>query len=181
MQDKAGGRRRVVRPGHRVALLSGVLLVWSASLLHAQGSGSVEDRLAIAEQVAQYAYRWDGKDAEGFADLFTPDGVMERQVDGHPVDGSRREGRAAILDYARTSHTGRLADRQSRHHMSALVFLELTDDHAVTENLVLITHQTAGAPPIVRSTGIYRNTWVKTDAGWRMSERILHTDRFRAP
>ena len=32
--------------------------------------------------MAQYSYRWDSKDSEGFADLFTEDGVMERRVDG---------------------------------------------------------------------------------------------------
>lgn len=142
--------------------------------------GSVADRLAVADILAQYSYRWDGKDAAAFAALFTEDGVMERWRDGALVPGSRVEGRQAILDYARTSHRGRLADRQTRHHFSGLVFLELDEDSAVTENMALITHQTA-ADPVARiaSSGIYRNSWRKTPAGWRISRRILFTDSFR--
>lgn len=38
---------------------------------------SVEDRLAILEVIAQYSYAYDSCDAEGFARLFTEDGVFE--------------------------------------------------------------------------------------------------------
>ncbi len=140
---------------------------------------STEDKLAIAEQVAQYSYRWDSKDSAGFADLFTDDGVMERRRDGEVVSGSRMVGHQAILDYAKGSHQGRLADRQTRHHMSALVFLELSTDSAITENMVLITHQTADdRVPFISGSGIYRNTWRKTAQGWKIAERVLFTDRF---
>ena len=147
----------------------------------AQGAAALQNRIAIADQLAQYSYRWDSKDSEGFADLFTEDGVMERRVDGRVVSGSRLVGRPAILDYARTSHRGRLTDRQTRHHMSALVFLELSSDSAVTENMALITHQTVDdRAPFISSSGIYRNTWIKTAEGWKIAERILFTDRFVA-
>ncbi|MEM9175079.1 MAG: nuclear transport factor 2 family protein [Myxococcota bacterium] len=140
----------------------------------------VEDRLAIMDALSQYARRWDAKEASAFAALFTEDAVMEVRVDGTLVEGSRVVGRSAILAYARTSHEGRLADRQSRHHFSGLVFLELEADRAVTDHMALITHQIAGetAPEIVMS-GTYRNTWRKTPLGWRIHERILSVDRPR--
>lgn len=82
-------------------------------------------------------------------------------------------------DYAQTAHQGRLADRQTQHHMSALVFLELSSDSAVTENMALITHQTADDPaPFISASGIYRITWRKTAQGWRMAKRVLVLDRF---
>ncbi len=137
----------------------------------------VADRLAITDVLAQYAYRWDGKDAVGFAELFTDDAVLERQVNGEPVPGSRVVGKQAIFEYARESHQGRLADRQSRHHFSSIVFLELNEESAITKNVALITHQTATeAYPVIRMSGIYRNTWRKTAAGWRISNRILIVD-----
>ena len=145
----------------------------------AQHTESIGDRLAITEQLAQYSYMWDSKDSVGFANLFTVDGVMERRLGGELVSGSRVVGRQAILAYAKESHQGRLADRQTRHHMSALVFLELSADRAVTENMALITHQTADdRVPFISGSGIYRNTWKKTDEGWRITERILFPDRF---
>ena len=122
----------------RVPFISG-----SGSDVAAQHTESIGDRLAITEQLAQYSYMWDSKDSVGFANLFTVDGVMERRLGGELVSGSRVVGRQAILAYAKESHQGRLADRQTRHHMSALVFLELSADRAVTENMALITHQTA--------------------------------------
>jgi hypothetical protein len=144
----------------------------------AQDLGSIEDRLAIAAQLAQYSYRWDSKDSDGFADLFTNDGVMERRRGGALISGSRVVGRQAILDYAKTSHQGRLADRQTRHHFSALVFLELSEESAITENMALITHQTADdTAAFISASGIYRNTWKKTNQGWKIAERTLFNDR----
>jgi len=160
-------------------LLLVVLLSGSFNLLLADESGEVSNRLAIAEMLAQYSYRWDSKDSQGFAALFTEDASMERRLNGITVDGSLLQGKQAILDYARQSHLGRLADRQTRHHFSGLVFLELSEDSAVTENMALITHQTADdQAATIRSSGIYRNTWEKTAMGWRIKRRILLTDSF---
>jgi hypothetical protein len=166
------------RPGVFTALAVTLSLL-ASSQSGAQDLGELQARLEIAEQLAQYSYRWDSKDSAGFADLFTADGAMDRHRGGEPVNGARVVGYQAILDYARTSHQGRLADRQTRHHFSALVFLELTSDHAVTENMALITHQTADDnAAFISASGIYRNTWKKTPDGWRIAERVLFTDRF---
>ncbi len=156
------------------------LLGWCSvvSGVTAQELAAIEDRLLIAEQLAQYSYRWDGKDAVGFSELFTEDGIMERWSRGELIAGSRVTGRQAIREYASTSHTGRLADRQTRHHFSGLVFLELTSVHAVTENMALITHQPIGqAAAHITASGIYRNIWRKTAGGWRIAERVLFNDR----
>ena len=172
-----------VRPAIRrfgaVTALAAALGLLAVGQAAAQDLGALQARLEIAEQLAQYSYRWDSKDSEGFANLFTADGAMDRRRGGEPVNGARVVGHQAILDYARTSHQGRLADRQTRHHFSALVFLELAPDHAVTENMALITHQTADDnAAFISGSGIYRNTWKKTPEGWRIAERVLFTDRF---
>jgi hypothetical protein len=158
--------------------LAALLLSMSAS--KADNLTEINNRLAIADVLAQYSYRWDGKDSLEFSRLFTENAIMERWLHGEYVDGSRLEGREAIFDYAKQSHEGRLVDRQSRHHFSGLVFLELKAATAITENMVLITHQTENdTAAVIRSSGIYRNTWRKTPEGWRISKRILMTDRFR--
>lgn len=137
---------------------------------------NLDDRIAIQDLISQYAYRWDGKDAVGFSALFTEDAVLERWVQGERK--SRIEGRAAILVYAQQSHEGRLANRQTRHHMSSIVFHELSANAAITENMVLITHQISGQPaPQVMGTGIYRNSWKKTEDGWKIEKRVLFSDR----
>ena len=156
---------------HLLALLLVLVPVASA------GADQLAAKLAIQELIAEYAFRWDSKRSADFADLFTEDASMERRLDGRLAAGSLLEGKQAILDYAVGSHNGRLADRQSRHHMSGIRFLELGEDTALTENLVLITHQTAAdSAPVNRSTGVYRISWRLTPEGWKMSRRILLTD-----
>lgn len=141
----------------------------------------IMERMAIAETLAQYSYRWDSKNSREFSELFTDNGIIERSLKGLLVEGSRIQGKQAIYDYAKQSHEGRLADRQTRHHFSGLVFLELTEQTAVTENMALITHQSANdTAAVIRSSGIYRNSWLKTEQGWKISRRILFTDSFPA-
>jgi hypothetical protein len=160
-----------------IVCLGSACLAGAASAAEAVNS---ENRLQIMDALAQYSYRWDGKDSVGFANLFTDDAVIERQLEGKLVEGSRLQGKAAILDYAQRSHQGRLADRQTRHHFSAIVFLELSNEHAVTENMALITHQTADSnAPFIRSSGIYRISWRNTPQGWQMTHRTLFSDSFQ--
>jgi len=164
---------------NRLIALLLILLPAASAGAEPQGMDQLAAKLAIQELIAEYAFRWDSKRSAEFAGLFTEDASMERRLDGDTVAGSRLEGKQAILDYAVDSHNGRLADRQSRHHMSGIRFLELGEDTALTENLVLITHQTAGdSAPVNRSSGIYRINWRLTPEGWKMSRRILQTDSF---
>lgn len=138
---------------------------------------TLEDRFQISEQIARYSQFWDRKDADAFSGLFTEDGVLE----WHFADASEQppslKGRDNILDYARQAHAGRLAGRQSRHHFSGLVFERLAGGSAVTEHMFMVTHVLANEPPIVRSTGIYRIEWRKTEGQWLMSHRKLFVDR----
>ena len=67
---------------------------------------------------------------------------MKRWSNRVLLQGSRLVGRQANVESAKTSHDRRLADRQARHHMSSLAFLELSAEAALTENMAFITHQT---------------------------------------
>lgn len=150
--------------------------------LPAQAADEIEllsNKMVIAETLTQYPYRWDSKKTQSFAELFTEDAVMERWRKGALIEGSRLQGKAAIFEYADNAHTGRLADRQTRHHFSNLVFLELSDRNAVTENMALITHQTTeDAVARVASSGIYRISWEKSAGEWKIAKRILFVDSF---
>ena len=139
----------------------------------------LNSKMVIAETLTQYPYRWDSKSTQSFAEPFTEDAVMERWRKGALIEGSRLQGKAAIFEYAQKAHTGRLADRQTRHHFSNLVFLELSDRNAVTQNMALITHQTAeDAVARVSSSGIYRINWEKSAGEWMIAKRVLFVDSF---
>ena len=157
--------------------------VWALPLPSEGSENELNDllnRAAITDILTQYSYRWDGKDSAGFADLFTDDGVLERWINGKKIETATIEGRAAILEYARNSHEGRLSDRLSRHHFSGIVFIELKETSAITKNMALITHQIKDdSPAFISSSGYYLNTWRKTKEGWRISKRILEVDSLK--
>ena len=144
------------------------------------GSG---DRLAILDRIGRYSYAWDGRDAEAYAALFTPDGVFEVYAGGgEPV--IRNEGREAIRAWARAIHAGddpglrrRAEGEQSRHHQSGTVFDELGPDAARTRTMLLSTAQAPGdAVPRPSTTGVYRDEWRRTPEGWRLARRTLRMD-----
>src|SRR2546426_2394248 len=102
---------------------------------------SIEDKLAIQEIIAQYSYTYDGKDAEGFAQLFVEDGVFEVFVPGKTTASLRLHSRTEILEWATQRLRERTGRFTSRHFQSGLLFDELTSDSALTRTMVLVTHQ----------------------------------------
>jgi hypothetical protein len=69
---------------------------------------SAEDRLDILDLYADYSARFDHGDAEGWADLFAPDGRFT-------ITGERAlQGRDELSDFARSM----LVYRGMRHHVS---------------------------------------------------------------
>lgn len=139
-------------------------------------SNSAEDRHAISDALAEYAYRWDRKDAAGFADLFTDDASMVWVLGGTPVDETV-QGRADIEAYAARAHAERIGNRQSRHFFSNVIVRELGATTATTENMLLVTHQAPGEQPLVKTTGTYRIEWARVDERWLIAERTLYVDR----
>lgn len=134
------------------------------------------DRLLIAERIAEYAHRWDRKDAPGVARLFVTDGTIG-WVNGEKQEARVINGQENILTYTHNAHTERLAGKQSRHHFSGLVFKELNKKRAVTEHIVLVTHQLPGKRPENVATGYYRIVWNNTKGEWLIAERTLYLDR----
>ena len=168
--------RIILRP-FTLAAFAAILCFTAARAVSADEIEDLLSRARIVDVLTQYSYRWDSKDSAGFAEIFTEDGILERWGNGERIESATIKGKDAIFDYAKTSHEGRLADRQSRHHFSGIVFIELTETTAITENMALITHQTANdSSAFIRSSGYYLNTWKKTAQGWRISKRILKVD-----
>lgn len=139
---------------------------------------SIEDKLAIQEIIAQYAYTYDSKDAEGFAQLFVEDGVFEVFVPGKTTAPIRLQSRTEIREWAAQRLQERDGRFTSRHYQSGILFDELTGDSALTRTMVLVTHQgvteTAPRPAV---SGVYHDHWRKTREGWRFARRAAHVDR----
>jgi ketosteroid isomerase-like protein len=140
---------------------------------------SIEEKLAIHEMIARYAYAYDGQDAEGFARVFAEDGVFEIFAPGETAPSVRLQSRREIRDWATERLRGRVGRFTSRHHQSGIVFDGLTSDSALTRTMVLVTHQdvTGASSPRPTSSGVYRDQWRKTDEGWRLVHRAAHVDQ----
>ena len=162
------------------AVLRALLLTCSTGFGLVQTAGAEDaelaDRIEIGERIAEYAYRWDRKDAPAFAELFAPEGFLDWAIGGEVAE-RRVTGRAAITAYARKAFEERLAGKQTRHHFSNLVFRELGETRAVTEHVVLVTHGSNGQPPVPTATGYYRIEWEKQVGEWLMARRTLFLDR----
>ena len=133
----------------------------------------IEDMMAVEQVIARYAYTFDQGEADAWAALFCEDGVWELvdQLGGEPR--RRLVGRAELAAFCTHQFTSRAPGVSSCHHQSSVLFDELTDSSARTRTLLILTVKTAGEAPQVRMTGVYHDSWVRTDAGWRLKLRVL--------
>lgn len=139
--------------------------------------GIAEDKLAILELHGGYSFAADERlEASEYADVFTEDGAFHGRV-GEP-DEVRIEGRDALLRFAAglpsarsPAVSGDAAGRQSRHHQSSPVFLEIGPEHAVTRTYLMATGVAGGGAPAIALTSIYEDHLVKTPDGWRIKLR----------
>jgi SnoaL-like domain len=138
---------------------------------------SLADKLDILAVIARYSYTYDGRDADGFAQLFTDDGIFEVIPAGGSPPELRLETRAAIRAWAVQRHQQVVQGIQDRHFQSGTVFDVLTPEHAQTRTMVLITHQ-GGTDPTPRPvlSGVYHDRWHKTPSGWHITQRPLRHD-----
>ena len=138
---------------------------------------SLADKLDILEVIARYAYTYDGRDADGFAQLFTDDGIFEVMHAGSSQPELRLASRSAIRAWVVQRHQQVVKGIQDRHFQSGTVFDVLTPEHAQTRTMVLITHQGANDPtPRPVLSGVYHDCWHKTPSGWQIAQRTLHHD-----
>ena len=89
----------------------------------------LEDRFAIQDLIADYAYFWDAQDPEGWARLFTPDGVFELYVPGVRPPVRRLTNVGERTTAARAAFVSQMT-RRTRMYQSDIRFRDLTHDYA---------------------------------------------------
>ena len=138
-----------------------------------------EDRLAIQDLIARYAWSLDTGDDAAYAQLFTRDGVFIER--GQPF-----KGREALAAHVREL----FADRRpgNRHHNTQLVFESGDANRCVIRSYSLhVFEPEPGAPKLVRMQGHYRDVCEKLDGVWYFAERSWdewHSDKvaeYRVP
>lgn len=126
---------------------------------------STADHLEIQDLYARYAYAYDGGDAEGWASLFTPEGMFGRAGD-EPVRGAAALARFAIENLAAnpgvTHHTTNVlieADRTGIRGRAYVLVLRVATDGSVR----------------LRNVGEYEDRIEHTHAGWRFASRLFRS------
>lgn len=163
-----------------IALASTALLAGAAGPAAAKKSGvSLADRAAIHDLVSQYSMTWDGKDAQGYTDLFTDDGLLEfRFAPNGEVVQTSLHGKEQILAFAQKSHQTFIENGvQTRHYQTNTLLRRVNGQQVIGTTMVLIAQQFQGerAPRIVHS-GVYTDTFVKVRGEWRFASRVLRID-----
>jgi len=134
---------------------------------------NTDDMLAIQQQVARYSYTFDSGDAEGWASVFTEDGLWEFYTSGATTPATKLEGHTQLRDFCAQRFGERQGGVTSYHHQSGLIIDELTADSARGRTMVIITIQIPEEAPRLYLTGVYEDQWVKTPQGWRIKYRVL--------
>jgi uncharacterized protein (TIGR02246 family) len=150
--DELGGLLQVlggVATGDRVSLHDGA----TVGLVPTRA----EDLEEIRKLLARYCFAIDEKDAVGFAELFTEDGVFDFKL-GPPV-----QGREALRQFV----SGIPDDR---HHVTANEIIELDGDRATVRAYALVTKE---SPPVISTMGDYKDVLRRTPSGWRFAHRIF--------
>ena len=149
------------RAVHHVLALLAVVATTGGSDVAAQSVLTADDHAEIQQLYASYNLTIDSGDADAWADTFTPDGVF-----------GNSEGRAALVEFAKGFH-----ETQQGHarHWNTNIHVTPTEDGAVGTCYLLLWN-VGSRPASVIVSGIYHDTLVKTDNGWRFSSRRADID-----
>ena len=128
-------------------------------------------RQDILDLISRYSYGYDDQDWDMFDSIWAEDAVWT-------ISTMRFEGRTAIVDGLRSFREGRAADGfQTRHYQTNTLLSPAGDGFVKGSTLVLVAWQRAGeAAPTPVHTGVYRDEFVKTSAGWRFGSRLGELD-----
>ncbi len=148
-----------------------IFVLFSSSALcgagAAENSISVSDRIEIQDLISRYSHTWDSKDPKGWSDLFVKGGVWTNYFAGKKNKslGSGDE----ILAFAEELQ-GSFRDRGivTRHHQTNTLLKKKEDGSIEGETVFSVIWQHHDDPlPKLMHSGVYRDTYVKTDEGWK--------------
>jgi 3-phenylpropionate/cinnamic acid dioxygenase small subunit len=126
-----------------------------------------DDRLAIGELMARYAWGLADRDWEAWRACFT--------ADAH-VDYTTAGGVAGTPAEAATWLEATLAMFDVSISQASNVVIDFSDDHtAAVRSMYKMTMRIPGdAPTYMEACGYYRDTVVRTESGWLLADRFEH-------
>lgn len=124
-------------------------------------------RLAITEQLGRYCLTFDSHDANGWAAIFTDDGVFEVRLPPNPDPIFQARGAEQLRAFAANAPP-------LLHHITGLVFDEITVNSARTRATVLGTWASPeNGRPAIYTHGVYEQHWSLVAGIWRLASQLF--------
>ena len=132
------------------------------------GALTVEDRIAINDLLARYAWALDTGDVDALVACFTPTAVVIEEVFEEPdrwegADGIRRLG----------EHFRNVPNFPGRQHHVSQLLVEGGNSRCSARSFVFVTECRGEPPYVLRFTGYYDDQLVKLDGRWLFKQRII--------
>lgn len=159
---------------NRIGLLLAVVVAWAglatASPTHAQAAyeGTPTDFMQISQLFARYDFAIDNGDGEGWASVFTPDGVF-RDPSWCAI------GRDELIKVVgRDKRVGK--DQEDFHMPSLGPIIYLDRDHATVHSTVVLVRETGFGKQGggIWITGTYDDRLMRVNGRWLFAYRLVH-------
>lgn len=129
---------------------------------------TVEDRFAIQDLLARYAWALDTGDVEGLVACFTPDARMTEEVFEDPDVWVGHDDIRRLSQHYRNAPN--FPGRQ--HHLSQLI-LDGDGERCRSKAFAMVTECHGEPPYLIRFTGYWDDLLVKADGRWLIAERTV--------
>lgn len=129
---------------------------------------SVEDRIAIQDLIARYAWALDTGDVDSFVACFTTDCVVIEEVFEDPDRWEGQEGVRRLAEHYRNApgFPGR------QHHVSQSL-VEGDAERCTVKSFAFVTECRGEPPYLLRFAGYYDDRLVKVNGEWLFQERTI--------
>ncbi len=132
------------------------------------------DEAAIRSVIERYSETLDRRDFARLADSYTENATLENTFESYIPFGSAFTGVLAKGAPEIAAAVGNLmGPLDATQHFLGSILFDVTDEGVRTQTQVIAHHHRGQG--FFHTGGTYIDDFVKTDAGWRTSRRVLHT------
>jgi hypothetical protein len=132
------------------------------------------DEAEITLVIRRYSEHLDGREFAKLADAYTETGSLVNSFEEYIPGGEAFTGTLASgADAVATAVGNLMGPLDATQHLLGAIIIDATEDGARTQTQVLAQHHRAGG--FYDVGGTYIDRFVRTDKGWRIEVRELHT------
>jgi len=155
-------------------LIAGVLAASIVAAADAPSTASVQDRAAIQNLIAKYAFALDSLNADMYASVFAPDADLTFGGNTYTGRDKIRGVVTSIKERRATASTASEKIAPKSYHVITNTLIEFTDDtHANHRSYWQTVSGPSSGPFTVGGAGVYEDTIVKVNGEWLIRKRNI--------